>query len=143
MPHFAELATAAGTKNRLRLLGLETVVRKGELMKIAVAVLGAILFAGPLSHLAYAQAQIGVPGLGQVTIGQPPPPSPPNYGQAPPGYGEAPPPYDRRAEHCEHLRYREHELRQQVAYMPYGQERARAEEELRYVHEARKQCWQH
>jgi hypothetical protein len=110
-------------------------------MKIAVAALGVILFAGPLSHLAYAQAQIGVPGLGQVTIGQPPPPPPPNYGQAPPGYGQAPP-YDRHAEHCEHLRYREHELRERVAYMPYGQERASAEEELRYVHEAREQCLQ-
>jgi len=104
-------------------------------MRIAIAVLGAILFAVSLSHLANAQAQIGVPGIGQVTIGQPPPAPPPSYGQAPP-------PYDRRAEHCEHLRYREHELRQQVAYMPYGQERARAEEELRYVHEAREQCWQ-
>lgn len=101
-------------------------------MKITVAAF-AVLFAGSLSNLAYAQAQIGVPGLGQVTIGQPPPA---------PGYGQ-PPPYDRRAEHCEHLRYREHELRERVAYMPYGQERARIEEELRDVHEAREHCWQH
>ena len=110
-------------------------------MKIMVAAF-AVLFAGSLSDLAYAQAQIGVPGLGQVTIGQPPPA--PGYGQPPPapGYGQ-PPPYDRRAEHCEHLRYREHELRERVAYMPYGQERARIEEELRDVHEAREHCWQH
>lgn len=105
-------------------------------MKIAVAAFGAILFAGSVSHLAYAQTQIGVPGLGQVTIGQPP-------ASPPPGYGRAQPPYDRYAEHCEHLRYREHELRERVAYMPYGQERAQVEEELRDVHEAREQCWHH
>jgi hypothetical protein len=39
-------------------------------MKVALAALGAMLFAGPLSHLACAEAQIGVFGLGQVTIGQ-------------------------------------------------------------------------
>ena len=105
-------------------------------MKIAVAAFSAILYAALFLPSAYAQAQIGVPGLGQVTIGQPPPPPPP-------GYGQAPPPYDRHAEHCERLRYREHELRDRVAYMPYGPERAHAEGELRYVHEAREQCWQH
>jgi hypothetical protein len=102
-------------------------------MKIVIAAFSAMLFAGLFLPSAYAQAQIGVPGLGQVTIGQPPPPPPP-------GYGQPQPPYDRQAEHCEHLRYREHELRDRVAYMPYGQDRARVEEELRYVHEAREQC---
>jgi hypothetical protein len=103
-------------------------------MKMAVAAFGVTLFAGSFLHSAYAQAQIGVPGLGQVTIGQPPPPPPP-------GYGQPRPLYDRHAEHCEHLRYREHELRERVAYMPYGQERARVEEQLRDVHAAREQCW--
>lgn len=88
--------------------------------------------------LAAAQAQITMPGLGQVTIGQPPqPPVPP-----PPGYGQAPP-HERRPAHCDHLRYREHELRERVSYMSYGRERARVEDELRYVHEAREQCWHH
>jgi hypothetical protein len=107
-------------------------LEKGTSMKITIPAFAAILVAGSLSHAAYAQAQIGVPGLGQVTIGQPPPA---------PGYGQAPPPYDRRAEHCEHLRYREHELRERVAYMPYGPERAHVEEELHYLHDAREQCW--
>ena len=105
-------------------------------MKITITAFAAILFASSLSYGAYAQAQIGVPGIGQVTIGQPPPPPAP-------GYGQARPPYDRRAEHCEHLRYREHQLRERVAYMPYGPERAHVEEELHYVHEAREQCWHH
>jgi hypothetical protein len=104
-------------------------------MKIAAALIG-ILFASTLSHIAFAQAQIGIPGIGQVTIGQPPPPPAPGYGQAPP-----PPYYDRRAEHCDHLRDREHELRERLAYLPYGPERAHVGEELHYVHEARERCW--
>lgn len=110
-------------------------------MKITVAALSAIWFVGAFSSLAHAQAQIGVPGIGQVTIGQPPPAPPPGYGQAPPpGYGQGPPP-SRYVEHCEHLRHREHELRERVAYMPYGPERARLEHELREVHEQGDQCW--
>jgi hypothetical protein len=107
---------------------------RGKSMKTTITAVAAILFGISLAPAAHAQAQIGIPGVGQVTIGQPPPP---------PGYGQAPPPYDRQAEHCEHLRYREHELRDRVAYMPYGPERAHAEEELHYVHEAREQCWRH
>src|SRR5262249_51276601 len=60
----------------------------------------------------------------------------------PPGDGQAPPHgYDRRAEHCEYLRHREHELREQVAYAPYGPERARLEHQLRETHYARDRCW--
>ena len=89
----------------------------------------ALLVAGAFFQPAHAQAQIAVPGVGQVTVGQPPSP--------PPGYGQAPPPgYSRQAEHCEHLRHREHELREQVAYAPYGPERARLEHRLREIHEA-------
>lgn len=62
----------------------------------------------------------GNPAFGQVTIGQPPPP---NYSQVPPpDYGQAPPPgYEQRGEQCENLMQREHEHREQVTYMPYGQ----------------------
>jgi hypothetical protein len=67
-----KLTKTAETKNRLRLLNLILFGERGTSMKITVAAF-AILFAGSLSDLAYAQAQIGVPGLGQVTIGQPPP----------------------------------------------------------------------
>jgi hypothetical protein len=104
-------------------------------MKTTLAVFAVLLFAGTVSQSAHAQAQIGVPGVGQVTIGQPPPPPPPGYGQAPP-HG-----YDRRAERCEYLRHREHELREQVAYAPYGPERARLEDELRETHHAQDRCW--
>lgn len=104
-------------------------------MKITCTAFAATLvFAGAFSQFAHAQAQIAVPGVGQVTIGQPPPP--------PPGYGEPPPPgYGRRAEHCERLRHREHELREQVAYTPYGPERAGLEHRLREIHEAEDGCW--
>lgn len=83
----------------------------------------------------------GNPAFGQVTIGQPPPP---NYSQVPPpDYGQAPPPGDeQRGEQCENLMQREHELREQVAYMPYGQDRARLEHRLWELHEARERCWQ-
>jgi hypothetical protein len=103
-------------------------------MKITYTAFGAaLLVAGAFSQSAHAQAQIAVPGVGQVTVGQPPPP---------PGYGQAPPPgYSRQAEHCEHLRHREHELREQVAYTPYGPQRARLEHRLREIHEAQDRCW--
>jgi len=102
-------------------------------MKVTFVAFSAILFASGFSPSALAQAQIGVPGVGQITIGQPPPPPPP------PGYGQAPP--SEFAEHCEHLRHREHELRERVAYMPYGPERARLEGQLREVNEERDRCW--
>jgi hypothetical protein len=96
-------------------------------MKITVATFSAILFVSGFSPLAHAQAQIAVPGVGEVTIGPPPPP----------GYGRA----SEYAEHCEHLGHREHELRERVAYMPYGPERARLEHQLQEVHQERDQCW--
>lgn len=105
----------AGTEKRTPVLTIIKPARgKGRSMKITVATvsaISAILFVSGFSPSARAQAQIGVPGIGQVTIGQPPPPPPsPEYGQARPS---------EYAQHCEHLRQREHELREQVAYMPY------------------------
>jgi hypothetical protein len=61
-------------------------------LRAVVAALIAIVSTTSLSQLAAAQAQITMPGLGQVTIDQPPVPPPP-------GYGQAPTPYDRRAAH--------------------------------------------
>jgi len=102
-------------------------------MKITIATFSAMLFVGGFSPLAHAQAQIAVPGVGEVTIGQPPPPPPP------PGYGQASP--REYAEHCEHLRHTEHELRERVAYMPYGPERARLERQLVEAQDAQDRCW--
>jgi len=100
-------------------------------MKIMIATFSAILFVSGFSPLAYAQAQIAVPGVGDVTIGRPPPP--------PPGYGRVPP--SEYAEHCEHLRHREHELRERVAYIPYGPERARFQHQLQEAQDEQDQCW--
>jgi len=102
-------------------------------MKIITAAFSAIVIASGFSPLAQAQVQFGVPGVGDVTVGRPPPPPPP------PVYGQAPAPS--YAEHCEHLRHREHELRERSAYMPYGPKRARLEGELREVQGEREQCW--
>ena len=44
--------------------------------------------------------------------------------------------------HCEHLRDREHELRDRLAYTPpHSEERKRLEHRLREVHYKREQCW--
>jgi len=62
-------------------------------------------------------------------------------GYPPPGY--APPRYGQEQaywEHCEHLRHEEHELRDRLAYAPYGEERERLQYHLRRVHAEREQC---
>jgi hypothetical protein len=123
-----------GTKTSIPLLFLTKEIGEREYsMKITVATFSAILFVSGFSPLAHAQAQIAVPGVGEVTIGQPPPAPPP------PGYGRAP--QSEYAEHCDHLRHREHELRERVAYLPYGPERARLEHQLQEVQDERDQCW--
>jgi len=101
-------------------------------VKVITVAFSAIVLASGFSPLALAQVQFGVPGVGEVTVGQPPPPPPPAYG---------PPPARSYGEHCEHLSHREHELRERVAYMPYGPERARLEGQLREAREEREQCW--
>ena len=123
-----------GTKTSIPLLFLTKEIGQREYsMKLTVATFSAILFVSGFSPLAHAQAQIAVPGVGEVTTGQPPPPPPP------PGYGRAP--QSEYAEHCDHLRHREHELRERVAYLPYGPERARLEHQLQEVQDERDQCW--
>jgi hypothetical protein len=70
-------------------------------------------------------------------------------GYAPqPGYptpGYAPPPRygEKQAyrERCEGLRHEEHELRDRLAYTPYGEERERLQYRLGQVHNEREQCW--
>ena len=67
----------------------------------------------------------------------PPPPGyqAPGYG-SPPRYGE-----DRSYwERCERLRHEEHELRDRLAYVPYGGERERLQYRLGRVQSERKQC---
>jgi hypothetical protein len=91
--------------------------------------------------------------------GRPAAPVPPREAQAPvypgPGYGPppgggysapgyAPPPrYGEEhgyRERCEGLRHEEHELRDRLAYAPYGEERERLEYRLGQVHNQRERC---
>jgi hypothetical protein len=92
--------------------------------------------------------------------GQPAMPPPPRSGTAPvypgPGYGPQPgypapgygppPGYDERQayqERCGRLRQEEHEIRDRLAYTPYGEERERLQYRLGQVHAEREQCWRH
>src|SRR5215471_7252767 len=104
-------------------------------MKVRFAVLAAFLLASAFPQTGHAQGpppgqpyiQIPVPGIPGVGVG-PPPPQQREYR----GWRE----------HCEHLRDREHELRDRLAYTPpYGEERGRLEHRLREVHYEREQCW--
>jgi hypothetical protein len=81
----------------------------------------------------------------------PPPGSPgPGYGGPPPGSpapGYGPPPrYGAEQgypEGCERLRHEERELRDRLAYAPYGEERERLQYRLGQVHTEREQCRRH
>jgi hypothetical protein len=103
-------------------------------MKVRFAVLAAFLLAIAFAQPGHAQGmppgqpyiQIPIPGLPGVG---PPPPQERGYNR------------DWR-EHCEHLRDREHELRNRLAYTPpYSEERRRLEHRLAEVHYEREQCW--
>jgi len=87
----------------------------------------------------------------QCNGGQPvPPPAPggpsaypgPGY-PPPPGYGPPPRYGEEQAyrERCEHLGHEEHQLRDRLAYTPYGEERERLEYRLGEIHQEREQCW--
>lgn len=76
----------------------------------------------PPSEVQYA------PGAPYPAPGYAPPP-PPGYGQGQ-GYRE----------HCEHLRHEEHELRDRLAYAPYGPDHERLEYRLSQVRAEREQC---
>ncbi|MBV9687798.1 MAG: hypothetical protein JO096_11400 [Alphaproteobacteria bacterium] len=78
----------------------------------------------------------GYPGPGYSGPGYSPGP-----GYAGPGYGP-PPRYteDYRAR-CEGLRHEEHELRDRLAYTPYGEEREQLQYRLGRIQAERQQCW--
>ena len=102
-------------------------------MRLSYTALAALLVASSLPETAlYAQAPPGQPYI-QVPIPQIP-------GVTPQPRGDQG--YDReRWEHCEHLRDREHELRDRLAYAPrYGEERERLEHQLREVDYQREEC---
>lgn len=67
----------------------------------------------------------------------------PGPGYPPPGY--APPPRYGEGqgyrERCEHFRHEEHELRDRLAYTPYGEERERIEYRLGRLHAEGEECW--
>ena len=70
--------------------------------------------------------------------GYAPPPGYPTPGYAPPPrYGEE----HGYRERCEGLRHEEHELRDRLAYTPYGEERERLQYRLGRVQAEREQCW--
>jgi hypothetical protein len=67
--------------------------------------------------------------------GQPAPPP----GYPAPGYGP-PPRYGEYREQCEALWHEEHELRDRLAYAPYGEERERLRYRLGQVRAERERC---
>jgi CVNH domain len=89
----------------------------------------------------------------QCNGGQPGPP--PRQGAAPgyappPGPGYPPPGYERDErgrdeqafrEHCERLEGAEHEIRDRLAYTPYGEERERLQYRLGEIHQESERCW--
>jgi hypothetical protein len=95
----------------------------------------------------------------QCNGGQPAAPRPPRQGAAPgypgPGYPPSPGtgyppqgygPEDRWSEaqafreHCERLRSAEHEVRNRLAYTPYGEEREQLQYRLGQIHQEREPC---
>ena len=97
-------------------------------MKVRFVALAGFVLASALPQLGHAQGyiQVPIPGI--------------------PGFVPPPPPQEREyrgwREHCEHLRDREHELRDRLAYTPpYSEERGRLEHRLAEVHYEREQCW--
>jgi hypothetical protein len=71
----------------------------------------------------------------------------PGYGPPPgapaPGYGPPPPRYSQDGsywEHCRQLRHEEHEIRDRLAYIPYGQERESLQYQLGRLQAEREQC---
>jgi hypothetical protein len=106
------------------------------MIKFCSAAFAAFLLTTAFPQLSHAQGlppgqpyfQIPIPGTPGVGVG----PSPPQER----GYNRE------GREHCEHLRDREHELRDRLANTPpYSQDRARLEHRLREVHYEREQCW--
>ena len=67
----------------------------------------------------------------------------PQPGYPAPGYGPPPRYGEERGyrERCEGLRHEERELRDRLAYAPYGEERERLQYRLGQVHNEREQCW--
>jgi hypothetical protein len=68
------------------------------------------------------------------------PGGPPGYPA--PGYGS--PPYGEERAHrerCEHLGHEERELRERLAYTPYGEERERMQYRLGELHHEVERCW--
>jgi hypothetical protein len=89
-------------------------------------------------------AQVPPPSQAQYAPGPSyPGPSYPGPGYPAPGYG--PPPRYGEGEgyrgRCDYLRREEHELRDRLAYTPYGQERERLQYRLGRIHAEREDCF--
>lgn len=120
-------------------------------MRIIFGALVATFLASLFSQIAHAQAQIQIPGVGQLIVPGYQQPLPPGYQGPPPGYGQAPPPgygqggsYDRQHwEHCQRLESREHEIRERLQHTAYYEDRQRLEYRLHQIHEERRQQCRH
>ena len=68
---------------------------------------------------------------------------PPPSGYPPPGYGPDERWREQQAfrEHCERLESAEHEIRDRLAYTPYGEERERLQYRLGEIRQERERCW--
>jgi len=120
-------------------------------LRIILGALVAILLASLFSQVAHAQAQIQIPGVGQLIVPGYQQAPPPRYQAPPPGYGQAPPPgygqggrYDHQHwEHCQRLETREHEIRERLEHTAYYEDRQRLEYRLHQIHEERRQQCRH
>src|SRR5215472_18376012 len=98
-------------------------------MQVRFAAVAAFLLASAFPQLGHAQGYIQIPIPGIPGVGPPAPPQERGYDR---GWRER----------CKHLRDREHELRDRLAYVPpYSEERERLEHRLSEVHYEREQCW--
>lgn len=112
-------------------------------MRIILGALVAAFLAGLFSQIAYAQAQIQIPGVGQLTVPGYQQPPPPPYQGPPPGYGQGERYDHQHWEHCQRLESREHEIRERLEHTAYYEDRQRLEYRLHQIHEERRQQCRH
>jgi hypothetical protein len=99
-------------------------------MKITVAAVSAVLLASAFSLPAHAQAQLTVPGFGQVNVGQ----------QPVPGQQRREGEYADQRERCDRLDARSREQHASLERTPPGPGRESLEQRIRETHQEQEQC---